>query len=265
MIVHKTHAAWEGAKTEQKQFVWGREIQWLGILRDSLINLSCATVACFPLSLSLSYSLSDEEILLTRVVPLFCSQEGSIACLWCAPTVLLPSWDLARVRSDLQSKCFLALGPRQLLQRQGRDAVREGRAFQGNGILHVQYGLEKQEGKRSWWLPGFHGRRIEGVSDAPCSWHELAQLRCNGTSLLWQPLCIANCSVSADLPSPLAEAAHLIKEWELALGETRIYFFPSHCVCFLSHYWVSRGFISNWFRKNSGVADQTSTELKYYI
>ena len=137
------------------------------------------------------------------------------------------------------------------------EVVGEGRAFQGDGILHVQDGLEKQEGKRTRWLPGFHGRGMEGVGDAPCSWGERAQLRCNGTSLLWQPLCTANCSISADLPSLLAEAAHFIKERGLALHETGVYFFSSHCVCFLSHYWVSRGFMSIWFRKKSGVADQT--------
>jgi len=49
------------------------------------------------------------------------------------------------------------------------EVIGEGRVFQGDGILHMQDGLKKQEGKRSRWLPGFSGKQMEGVGDAPRS------------------------------------------------------------------------------------------------
>lgn len=110
------------------------------------------------------------------------------------------------------------------------------------------HGLVVGLGRSGWnlwsWTPFSTSAILPIPHTVQLRW--VSPVQCNGTSLLWQPLCIANCSILADLPSLLAEAARLC-----------IYlFFPSCCVCFLSHYSVSRGFISIWFRKKSGAVDQ---------
>lgn len=231
------------SRTEQKQFAQGKEIQGFDILRDSFNTfISCHSNLLLPLPQGqlLPECWTDPTHRSRTPLPLPQKQH----CLCVISSKRTPS----SLRSGPgQEWCTIKMsfGPRIVSPQAGRDAVRWwGKRSRAMASFMCKMGSRRESG----WLPGFHGRGLDGVSDAPCSRGERAQWQCNGTSLS------ANPSISADLPCLLAEVAHFINGRGLALYETGNYFFFLHTVPAFSLI-IEPAEIS-WFRRKSSVADQ---------